>query len=130
MNLEQRDIFKKENLEFWDTGEIDVKGKRPCLVLLVSSESDKYYLSCATHNKRVLEFYQRYPEWNYMLTRKKIPELEDTCLVNLKNIYKENINKKPLVIIPSDIFGKMIRQFKEYQSEHPHPLYDEIKDLL
>ncbi len=130
MNLEQRDLFIKENLVFDETGEVDVKGKRPCLVLLVTDRSDKYYLSCATHNNRVLEYYQRYPEWNYMLTKKTIPQLDNTCLVNLKSIYKENLNNDPIIIIPTDIFCKMIRQFKKYPSEYPHPLYDEIKDLL
>jgi hypothetical protein len=130
MNLEQRDIFKKENLIFDDTGEIDVKGKRSCLVLLVSNGSAQYYLSCATHNKKVFEFYQKHPDWNYMLTKKKIPELQNTCLVNLKSIYKEILDEDPIIVIPSDIFKRVIRQFKEYQSEHPHPLYDEIKDLI
>ena len=130
MNLEQRDIFKKEALVFGDTGEADIKGKRPCLVLLTTNGSDTYYLSCATHNNTVFEYMQKYPEWNFMLVKKKIPQLDRTSLVNLKTIYKDHIDKEPVVVIPSDIFAKMIRQFKEYQAKHPHPLYDEIKDLI
>lgn len=130
LELEQRDIFIKEDLLFKDTMERDVKRKRPCLVIYVDSELKKYFLSCATHNDNVFETCQKYPDSTYLLKKKENANLKKTCLVELHTIYKESGDERCEVIVDSVIFEQLMAKFKKYQSKHPDSLYDEIKDLI
>ena len=130
MRMEVRDVIAKSNHRFKDTGELDVKVVRNCLVMLVSTGADVYYLTLATHNKNVMEAYQKHPDSNYLLAKKKCEGLKETSLVNLSSIYKGNISGKLVVVIPSDEYRKMIKKFKRWQESNPDELYDEIKSML
>lgn len=63
-------MIAKKDHRFKDTGELDVKVAGDCLVMLVSSGEDVYYLTLAAHNKNVMEVYQKYPDCNYLLAKK------------------------------------------------------------
>ena len=130
MNIQVRDIYAKKDHRFDDTGIIDTKAARNCLVALISSDNHIYYLTLATHNKNVMDVYQKYPDKNYMLTKKKVEGLAETSLVNLESIYKDDINGRLVVVVPSGEYDKLVKKFKIWQEQHPHPLYSEVKPLL
>ena len=130
MSIEARDIIAKSDHRFKDTGELDVKVARDCLVMLVSGDEGVYYLTLATHNKNVMEVYQKYPECNYLLSKKRCEGLKDTSLVNLQSIYKGDITGKLVVIVPSDEYRKLIKKFKRWQEVNPDELYDDVKPML
>ncbi|WP_197017974.1 hypothetical protein [Lachnospira multipara] len=56
--------------------------------------------------------------------------LEVPSVVNLKVIYKDNVNERILGGFPPKSYKKLIRAFKEYQEEHPDEYYDELKSKL
>ena len=130
MNIEVRDVIAKKDHCFKNTGEIDLKVARDCLVVLVSNEEDVYYLTLATNNKNVMEVYQKYPRSHYLLAKKKCEGLKETSLINLKSIYKGDISGKLVVIIPTDEFRKIIKKFKLWQECNPDELYNEMKYML
>lgn len=130
MSIEVRDVIAKKDHRFKDTGELDVKVARDCLVMLISSGEDVYYLTLATHNKNVMEVYQKYPDCNYLLAKKKCEGLKETSLVNLRSIYKGDVSGKLVVIVPSDEYGKLIKKFKRWQEANPDELYGEVKPML
>ena len=130
MSVEVRDVIAKRDFRFKDNGQLDVKVVRDCLVMLLSSGDDVYFLTLATHNKNVMETYQRYPDSNFLLTKKKCEGLKETSLVNLRNIYKGDSEGKLVVIVPSDQYSKLIKKFREWQEIHPDDLYEEVKPLL
>lgn len=78
MSVEVRDVIAKRDFRFKDNGQLDVKVARDCLVMLLSSGDDVYFLTLATHNKNVMETYQRYPDSNFLLTKKKCEGLKET----------------------------------------------------
>lgn len=124
------DVIKKRNHTFEDNGKSDYKPERPCLVFLANVNDTPYYLTMATHNHKVQEWYQAYPDENYLLTKKKCEGLEQTSLVNLVTINKGEPTGRLMVIVPSYEMEKLKRKFKTYQSEHPHKLYSEIEEYL
>ena len=130
MSIEVRDVIAKQDHRFKDTGALDVKVARDCLVMLVRSEREVYYLTLSTHNKNVMDFYQRFPDSNYLLSKKKCEGLKETSLVNLKNIYKGDVNGRLVVIIPSSEYSKLIKRFVRWQESNPDDLYGEVKQLL
>lgn len=130
MSIEVRDVIAQKDHRFKDTGELDVKVARDCLVMLVSSGEDVYYLTLATHNKNVMEVYQKDPNCNYLLAKKKCEGLKETSLVNLRSIYKGDVSGKLVVIVPSDEYGKLIEKFKKWQEANPDELYGEVKPML
>ena len=130
MSIEVRDVIAKQDHRFKDTGALDVKVARDCLIMLVSSENDVYYLTLSTHNKNVMDFYQRFPDSNYLLSKKKCEGLKDTSLVNLQSIYKGDVNGRLVVIIPSSEYSKLIKKFVSWQESNPDDLYGEVKQLL
>lgn len=113
-----------------DTGKHEAKGVRDCLIVIAEKDGATYYLTISTHNDTAWEFYQKYPEWNFLLTKKKCEGLEKTSVVNLKLINKVEPMGKYLFAVPERVLKDLIKQFKEWQEENPDPLYAEIKDII
>ena len=130
MNVDVRDVIAKRDHRFKDTGDLDIKIARDCMVMLVSNDNQVYYLTLTTHNDNVMENYQKYPDSNYLLAKKNCDGLRKTSLVNLKSIYKGDINGKLVVIVPSDEYKKIIKKFIRWQEENPDDLYAEVKPVL
>lgn len=113
-----------------DTGSHEAKCARDCLIAIADKDEEIYYLTMSTHNDTAWEFYQKYPEWNYLLTKKKCESLKKTSVVNLKLINKAKPMGKYLFAVSDQVFTDLIRRFKEWQNENPDPLYEEIKDIV
>lgn len=113
-----------------DTGSHEAKGTRDCLIAIADKDEATYYLTISTHNDTAWEFYQKYPEWNYLLTKKKCESLKKTSVVNLKLINKAEPMGKYLFAVSDQVLKDLIRRFKEWQNENPDPLYEEIKDII
>lgn len=129
MSIQPREIYAESHFIF-DNGDIDQKDNRNCMVALVSEEGYYYYLTLATHDNDVMNNYQRYPEENYLLSKKKVFGLNRTSLVNLRSIYKGPLKGKLVVIVPDDEYKKLMKKFVSFQESHPNPLYLEMKPLL
>ena len=130
MSTEARDVIKTSDFRFKDTGELDLKPARLCLVMLVGRDDDVYYLTLATHNGNVMEKYQKYPECNYLLTKEKCEGLPKTSLVNLQSIYRGDIGSNYIVMVPSEEYEKMMQKFKRWQETNPDDLYEEVRPML
>jgi len=130
MSVEERAIINKKGHTFKDTGAIDLKTSRDCLVFLANCNGASYYLTLATHNNDVLNVYNRYKDKNYLLSKKNCPELLHTSLVNLESIYKGEPNGRWIVTVPLYEFEKIIKKFKAWQESNPDEYYNEIKDNI
>lgn len=113
-----------------DTGSHEAKRARDCLIAIADKDEATYYLTISTHNNAAWEYYQKFPEWNYLLTKKKCESLQKTSVVNLRLIYKAEPMGKYLFSVSDQVFEDLIKRFKEWQNINPDPLYEEIKDII
>ena len=131
MSLSERDIIlKTTEHRFIDTGEIDRKTGRYCLIIYSKDERESFYLTLSTHHNTAFEYYQRFPNENYLLSKKKCPGLPQTSCVNLKNIYEERPLGYFTTNVPDDEYKKIVRKFKEYHSKECSDVYNKIAELM
>lgn len=131
MSVEARDIIaKKTEHIFKDDNTKDIKVSRDCLIMIANSEGQSYYLTLSSHNNNAMEFYQRFPDQNYLLTKKKCEGLTYTSCVNLENIYKGEPLGRLVVILPDDEYRKLITKFIKWQEINPDELFVQVKDLI
>ncbi len=131
MSLSIRDVIKKETEHiFKDNNTRDIKQSRDCLIMIANANGQSYYLILSSHNNNAFEYYQRFPEDNYLLAKKKCEGLKYTSCVNLKDIYEGEPLGRTVLVVPEQEFKKMIDKFKKCQENNPDKLYEIIKEYL
>ena len=130
MSFARGEVIENFTHVWKDTGAHEAKQARDCLIAIADKEGMTYYLTISTHNDNAWGFYQKFPEWNYLLTKKKCEGIKKTSVVNLKLINKAEPMGKYLFSLSDQVLKDMIRKFKKWQVENPDQFYDEIKDLI
>lgn len=131
MSLSIRDVIKKETEHvFKDNNACDIKQSRDCLIMIANANGQSYYLILSSHNNNAFEYYQRFPEDNYLLAKKKCAGLKYTSCVNLRDIYDGEPLGRTVLVVPEPEFKKMIDKFKRCQANNPDEFYVKIKDYL
>ena len=131
MSIAVRDVIvKKTEHIFKDDNTRDIKQSRDCLIMIVNVNSQSYYLILSSHQNNAFEWYQRFPEQNYLLSKKKCEGLEYTSCVNLEDIYEGEPLGKLVVVVPDSEYRKLIAKFKRWQEDNPDELYSSIKEYL
>lgn len=120
-----------KNMIFKDTGKMDKKERRPCMVCILTTNKYAYYLSMWTNNNTAIDTYTLYPDWNVLIYSIEEPGLSKNSLVNLKYIYRSapmpgNYHTK----FKRQTISRIKKELKRWQKDHPDEYYDEIKDLL
>ena len=132
MYYDKGDIIEIRGIIFKDDYTPDPKGKHPVMITLAISEDDSF-MYFLTLTSQVDKYFER-PELKgeyYLLKKTQYNMLRKTSLVNLQNIYKENVaNDRPVAFVQPDDYKKLIRKFKEYQEQNPDEYYAEIKEWL
>ena len=131
MSVLARDLIEKQTEHiFKDTNTKDIKQSRDCLIMIANANEQSYYLILSSHSNNAFEYYQRFPEWNYLLAKKRCEGLKYTSCVNLRDIYEGEPLGRPILTVPEDEFRKLIKAFKKWQTSNPDKLYSTIKDLV
>lgn len=126
MSLSKGEVIANQ-LHVWkDTGEREVKFARCCLVAVAGNDNEVYYLTISTHNDSAWEYYQKFPEWNFILSKKNCEGIRKTSVVNLKHINKAKPVGKYVLSVPDCTLNKIIKKLKEWQAQNPDPIYEEI----
>ena len=130
MFAEEQDIINLSNIIYKDAGRIDfsITG-HPVLIIRVT-DTHFYYLTISSSSNKALHKnnYQHFP-----LRKNKDNKLKAPInYINLKNIYKQEINNYvPFGFVDDILFKKIIKQFKYYQEViTKDELYDEIKNYI
>lgn len=131
MSVLARDLIEKQTEHiFKDTNTKDIKQSRVCLVVIANINRQSYYLILSSHSNNAFEYYQRFPDWNYLLAKKRCDGLKYTSCVNLRDIYEGEPLGRPILTVPENEFRKLIIAFKRWQNSNPDKLYNTIKDLV
>lgn len=130
MSFAKGDVIVNYTHVWKDTNEHEAKQARDCLIAIAENDGRTYYLTLSTHNHTAWEFYQKYPEWNYLLTKKKCEWISENSVVNLKLINNATPMGKFIFSVSDKVMKDMIRKFKDWQEANPDPLYEEIKNML
>lgn len=132
MGYNRGDIFMKRDIVFKDDFTPDPRGQHPAMITIAISEDNKY-MYCLTLTSQVDKYFER-PDLKrmYHLVKKtEYNRLEKSSLINLKNIYKWEIeNHDTVANVDPKEFRTIIREFKEYQSIDQDEYYDEIKAII
>lgn len=132
MNYDKGNVIEKRGIIFKDTYTPDPQGKHPAMIAVAVSE-DNQYMYFLTLTSQTDKYFDRpeYKSMYYLLKKTECNKLRKSSLVNLQNIYKEEVSDDPLVaFVQPDEYKKLIRKFKEYQEAKPDEYYSEIKELL
>lgn len=123
-------IVYKEGIIFKRTQEKDPKTSRPILIPIASNSTtnNTYFLLLTSETK----WYLVHDEAYYLIGEKAFShiKLKKPSLINLQDIYKENVDEEIEGGLPPRIYREVIEKFKQYQEEHPDELYEELKPLL
>ncbi len=130
MLAEEQDIINLRNIIYKDAGRVDfsITG-HPVLIIRVT-ETYFYHLTISSSSNKALHKnnYQ-----HFSLKKNKDNKLKaPISYINLKNIYKQEINNYiPYGFVDDILFKKIIKQFKYYQEViNKDELYDEIKNYI
>lgn len=132
MRYDKGNIIEKRGIIFKDDYTPDPKGKRPAMITIAVSEDNQfmYFLTLTSQTDKYFER-PEYREMYYLLRKTPYNMLRKSSLVNLQNIYKEDVeNDRPVAFVQPDEYRKLIRKFKNYQERNPDEYYDEIKEWL
>ena len=131
MNIEARDIISKHTEHYFkDNGAKDLKMGRDCLMMLADVNGQSYYLTLSSHDNNAFEYYQRFPDENYLLTKKNCHGLTYTSCVNVRDIYAEMPLGRMILTVPEDEFLNILDKLKKWQDKNPDPLYGVIKPYI
>lgn len=130
MFAEEQDIINIKNIIYKDAGRIDFSlTGHPVLIIRVT-DTHFYYLTISSSSNKTLHKnnYQHFSLRKNKDNRLKAP----INYINLKNIYKQEINNyAPYGYVDVKLFKKIMEQLKYYQENiNKDEYYDEIKDNL
>ena len=109
-------------------GQIDPRKGHPVMLPIASDDisQETYYLLLDSHPEKRIDKYIGY----FNLLAWHEIGLPYPSTVNIRDIYKAHINGKALCGMPPKVYKEVIRNFKEFQEEHPDEFYEEIKGKL
>lgn len=130
MFAEEQDIINIKNIIYKDAVRIDFSlTGHPVLIIRVT-DTHFYYLTISSSSNKTLHKnnYQHFSLRKNKDNRLKAP----INYINLKNIYKQEINNyAPYGYVDDKLFKKIMEQLKYYQENiNKDEYYDEIKDNL
>lgn len=130
MFAEEQDIINIKNIIYKDAGRIDFSlTGHPVLIIRVT-DTHFYYLTISSSSNKTLH---KNNDQHFSLRKNKNNRLKAPInYINLKNIYKQEINNyAPYGYVDDKLFKKIMEQLKYYQETiKKDEYYDEIKDYL
>lgn len=129
MEYKKGTVTRKKGTRFKDNGQIDPRPNGHPVMIPITSDNlcdTTYYLMIDSHPEKYVKYGNAYfniEDWADV-------HLAVPSVVNLKVIYKDNVNERILGGFPPKSYKELIRAFKEYQEEHPDEYYDELKSKL
>ena len=130
MFAEAQDIINLKNIIYKDAGRIDFSlTVHPVLIIHVT-ETHFYYLTISSSSNKTLH---RNTHQHFILKKNKDNRLKaPRNYINLKNIYKQEINNYvPYGFVNDVLFKRIINDLKYYQENITEDeFYSEIKDVF
>lgn len=130
MFAETQDIINLKNIIYKDVGRIDFSlTDHPVLIIHVT-ETHFYYLTISSSSNKTLH---RNIHQHFILKKNKDNKLKAPVnYINLKNIYKQEINNYvPYGFVNDALFKTIIKNLKYYQENiKEDELYSEIKSVF
>lgn len=130
MFAEEQDIINLKNIVYKDAGRIDFSLTGHPVLIIYVTEKHFYYLTISSSSNKTLN---RNKHQHFVLKKNKDNKLKAPMnYINLKNIYKQEINNYiPYGFVDDEIFKNIIKQFKYYQENvTKDQLYNEIKRYI
>lgn len=130
MFAETQDIINLKNIIYKDVGRIDFSLTGHPVLIIHVTESHFYYLTISSSSNKAL---RRNTHQHFVLQKNKDNKLKAPMnYINLKNIYKQEINNyAPYGFVNDVIFKKIINDLKYYQENITEDeYYSEIKDAF
>ena len=123
-------IILKRGIIFKDNQLRDSKYCHPAMIAIATDSitNETFYLTMTSQ----IQKYVLYEEQYYLLGSDtfQIVNLDRPSMINLKNIYKEQINDRKVGGLPPQIYKQVIKKFKRCQEIAPDSLYEELKQYL
>ena len=130
MFAEKQDIINLKNIIYKDVGRIDLKLTGHPVLIIHVTDTHFYYLTISSSSNNTLHKnnYQ-----HFALRKNKDNNLKAPInYINLKNIYKQEINNYvPYGFVDDKTFNQIIIKLKYYQENiNKDNLFEEIKNIL
>lgn len=130
MIAEEQDIINLKNIVYKDAGRIDYSLTGHPVLIIHVTDTHFYYLTISSSSNKTLH---KNNHQHFSLRKNKNNRLKAPInYVNLKNIYKQEINNHiPYGFVEDNIFKIIIEKLNYYQEKiNKDEYYDEIKDYL
>lgn len=130
MFAETQDIINLKNIIYKDAGRIDFSLTGHPVLIIHVTETHFYYLTISSSSNKTLH---RNIHQHFILKKNKDNKLKAPVnYINLKNIYKQEINNYvPYGFVNDALFKTIIKDLKYYQENiKEDELYSEIKSVF
>lgn len=130
MFAEAQDIINLKNIIYKDAGRIDFSLTGHPVLIIHFTETHFYYLTISSSSNKTLH---RNTHQHFILKKNKDNRLKaPRNYINLKNIYKQEINNYvPYGFVNDVLFKRIINDLKYYQENITEDeFYSEIKDVF
>lgn len=130
MFSEAQDIINLKNIIYKDSGRIDFSLTGHPVLIIHVTETHFYYLTISSSSNKTLH---RNTHQHFILKKNKDNRLKAPMnYINLKNIYKQEINNYvPYGFVNDVLFERIINALKYYQENITEDeFYSEIKDVF
>lgn len=130
MFAEAQDIINLKNIIYKDAGRIDFSLTGHPVLIIHVTETHFYYLTISSSSNKTLH---RNTHQHFILKKNKDNRLKaPRNYINLKNIYKQEINNYvPYGFVNDVLFKRIINDLKYYQENITEDeFYSEIKDVF
>lgn len=128
MFAEEQDIINLKNIVYKDSGRIDFSLTGHPVLIVHVNDTHFYYLTISSSSNKTLHKnnYQ-----HFLLRKNRDNRLKAPMnYINLKNIYKQEINSyAPYGFVDDKLFDEIIKKLRYYQENiNKDEFYDEIKN--
>ena len=130
MFAEAQDIINLKNIIYKDASRIDFSLTGHPVLIIYVTKTHFYYLTISSSSNKTLH---RNTHQHFILKKNKDNRLKAPMnYINLKNIYKQEINNYvPYGFVNDVLFKRIINDLKYYQENITEDeLYSEIKDMI
>lgn len=127
MLAEQQDIINLRNIIYKDAGRIDLSLTGHPVLIICVTDTHFYYLTISSSSNKTTH---RNNKQHFILRKNRDNRLKAPInYINLKNIYKQEINNYvPYGFVDDDLFKRITDSLKYYQEKiKKDEYYDEVK---
>jgi hypothetical protein len=114
LNIEEGTIFRKRNIVFKETNQIDTRMNSHPVLIPIDVDFDSNYIYFFTISSQI-QYYTRDKNRYYLLKQRKGTGIKKTSLIDLKHVYKSE-NSFPIpdgFLHPKEV-ESIRQQFKSY----------------